>query len=329
MQTLDRPLRFEPYLRPMVWGGRRLGTLLGKELKTDGLYGESWEISDHPSHYTKVATGPWAPATLHELMATQREALLGSAAVTHATFPWLVKFLDACDWLSVQVHPNEADVRRLLPGEGSKTEAWFILDAEPGSRVYAGLPPGIDEARLRRALSEGSVTSCLHQFEPRPGDCVFLPAGTVHAVGGGVLMAEVQQTSDATFRLYDWDRRDQEGNSRPLHVEQALASINWEMGPVQPTRVPGFGTSAARIHQELVRCRYFELEYLRTEGAITLPGESTLRVVIVLEGQGAWNSSGAQEGFRLGETWLIPAALGAIECRPESRVGMLISTLPG
>src|SRR5206468_7878875 len=122
-------------------------------------------------------------------------------------------------------------------GEGSKTEAWFVLEAQPGSRIYAGLLPGVDEHCLRAASAAGTVAHCLHCFTPRPGDCVFLPAGTVHAVGGGVLIAEIQQTSDATFRLFDWNRKDAQGNSRQLHIEESLASIHWGQGPVQPLRV--------------------------------------------------------------------------------------------
>ena len=178
------PLRFLPYLRPMVWGGRRLGDVLGKPLPGKEPYGESWEISDHALHHSEVATGPWAGRTLRQLMEQECAVLLGAAASQHAVFPWLVKFLDACDWLSVQVHPDEESVRRLWPGEGSKTEAWFVLEAAPESRIYAGLLPGIDEPRLREALATQSVADCLHHFEPHPGDCVFLPAGTVHAVGG-------------------------------------------------------------------------------------------------------------------------------------------------
>src|SRR5262249_19325002 len=151
-----------------------------------------------------------------------------------AVFPWLVKYLDARDWLSVQVHPDDEAVRRLWPGEGGKTEAWFVLAAAPESKIYAGLLPGVDEPALRKALATGTVADCLHQFRPRPGDCLFLPAGTVHAVGGGVLLAEVQQTSDATFRLFDWNRVDAQGRPRSLHVEQALACINWRQGPVLP-----------------------------------------------------------------------------------------------
>jgi mannose-6-phosphate isomerase len=223
----------------MVWGGRRLEEDLGKVLPTNDLYGESWEISDHSLHRSIVTAGPAKGQTLRQLMETEREPLLGAAAARHPVFPWLLKFLDARDWLSVQVHPDDEAARKLWPGEAGKTEAWFVLDAEPGSKIYAGLLPGVDEAGLRQALAAGTIVECLHAIEPRPGDCLFLPAGTVHAVGGGVLLAEVQQTSDATFRLFDWDRRDSEGKSRKLHVEEALASIDWQRGPVRPVRMPG------------------------------------------------------------------------------------------
>ena len=241
--SVDTPVRFEPFLRPMVWGGRRLGEVFGKPLAAAERYGESWELSDHPRHYSRIATGPERGRALRELMEQHGDALLGDRARDQHRFPWLVKFLDACDWLSVQVHPDEKAVRELWPGEGSKTEAWFILDAQPGCRVYAGLRPGVNEPTLRAALETGRVVECLHSFVPRPGDCVFLPAGTVHAVGGGVLMAEVQQTSDATFRLFDWNRKDAQGKSRPLHIREALACIDWSRGPVEPVHAARFAAS--------------------------------------------------------------------------------------
>jgi mannose-6-phosphate isomerase len=258
-------------------------------------------------------------------MQTQKQALLGAA--DYDVFPWLIKFLDACDRLSVQVHPNEAAVRRLLPGEGSKTEAWFVVDAQPGSRVYAGLRPGVDEKRLRQALADGSVTSCLHHFEPKPGQCVFLPAGTVHAVGGGVLFAEVQQTSDATFRLYDWDRRDSQGKSRPLHIEHSFASINWNQGAVEPIQIRDYDRDLA-IDQELVRCPYFELRYLRSRENFVVGGRGRLQVIIVLNGQGTWRTGNAEDTMKRGEAWVVPAALPSVGIAPDSRLDLLISTLP-
>jgi mannose-6-phosphate isomerase len=335
--AVNAPLRFESYLRPMVWGGRQLGEVLGKPLPNGGTYGEAWEISDHPSHASIVAYGPYKGQTLRQLMEQQPAALLGAAASRYQRFPWLVKLLDAWDWLSVQVHPNERDVARLWPGEGSKTEAWFVLAAAPGSRVCAGLLPGVDEQGLRKALREGTVGDCLHQFSPRPGDCVFLPAGTVHAVGGGVLMAEVQQTSDATFRLFDWNRRDARGQMRQLHIEEALACINWNSGPVHPIRArnyPGRADSpprqpiSASSHQRLVDCSYFTLEYLQYSEPFTCGGTGILQVLLVLHGRGRLETGEGVWQLTPGDTLLLPATLDAITCRPEGDLGLLSSTLP-
>ncbi len=329
---MNFPLRFEPHLRPLVWGGRRLGEVLGKPLPTDAAYGEAWEISDHASHHSVVIGGPRRGHTLRRLMEEDRRALLGGAAETHAVFPWLVKLLDAWDWLSVQVHPPEQHVGRLWPGENSKTEAWFVLAAAPESRVYAGLLPGVDERKLRKALEAGTVAECLHQFRPRPGDCVFLPSGTVHAVGGGVLMAEVQQTSDATFRLFDWNRVDAQGRRRQLHVEQALACINWSAGPVHPLRAAGYPAegeaSSIPVRQELVRCSYFILDYVRDTRPFAVGGTGHMQVLMVLHGGGELQTDEGPVSLRPGDSLLLPAALEALECRPADTLGILLSTLP-
>jgi mannose-6-phosphate isomerase len=331
---MNYPLRFLPFLRPMVWGGRRLGEVLGKQLPTDDSYGESWELSDHASHQSVVANGPSAGKTLRQLMEQDRTALLGSAADKHRLFPWLVKFLDARDWLSVQVHPDDKAVQRLWPGEGGKTEAWFVLAAEPGSRVYAGLLPGVDEPRLRKALAAGTVADCLHQFVPRPGDCVFLAAGTVHAVGGGVLLAEVQQTSDATFRLFDWNRRDASGKARALHVEEAMACIDWHRGPVQPIRAEDYAATVDRpVHQgrerkTLVACAHFRLEYLQASEPFACGGEERLQVLIVVGGDGRLAMEAGDEELKLGQVWLLPASMPARWCRPGAGLRTLLCTLP-
>lgn len=314
----------------MVWGGQRLGTHLGKHLPGAEAYGESWEISDHPLHLSRIASGPEKGRTLRELMESESVALLGAAAASHHQFPLLVKFLDACGWLSVQVHPDERAVRQLLPGEASKTEAWFVLDAQPGSRIYAGLQPGMTEHRMRSALQTGSVSDCLHSFTPRPGDCVFLRAGTVHAVGGGVLMAEVQQTSDATFRLFDWNR-DAHGKPRELHIEQALASMHWDQGPVEPKHVDAFtepepGARPAR--QVLVSCSYFTLEYVQSRETLPFVSEGRLQVVIVVRGQGHWRTASGEEPVSVGQAWLLPAALQRVACQPEPLLGAIVCTFP-
>lgn len=334
MPTLASPLRFEPFLRPVVWGGRRLATLLGKHLPFQENYGESWEISDHPSHRTRVAEGPLAGLDLRGLMERHGVDLLGRSVPSTTVFPWLVKFLDARDWLSIQVHPDDAAAQRLWPGEGGKTEAWFILDAAPGSRIWAGLKAGVNPPRLKKALQDGTVVDCLHSFTPRPGQCVFLPAGTIHAVGGGVLLAEIQQTSDATFRLFDWNRTDAHGRPRTLHIEQGLAAIDWARGPVEPVEATGFpGLDEARwpgpvpdSSTPLVRCPYFDLDYVQGAMDLVLKTSGTFMALIVLAGSGRFSTG---EACSKGQTWLLPASLGAVTLHAD-RNGLcaLTATLP-
>jgi mannose-6-phosphate isomerase len=328
---LDAPLRFTPFLRPIVWGGRRLASHLGKMLPSGDAYGESWEISDHAAHHSVVARGRWAGSTLRHLMEQHRDALLGSAAANCPRFPWLIKFLDACDWLSVQVHPDESAVARLGLPDGSKTEAWFIIDALPGSRIYAGLLPGVNESSLRAAVAAGKVIECLASFEPAKGDCVFLPAGTVHAVGGGVLFAEVQQTSDVTFRLFDWNRSDALGRQRQLHVEEAMACIHWRQEPIVPVRAEPFATgavSAVSFSQPLVRCHAFHLDYLQFTGTTSCDATSGLRALIVLAGRGRLVFPGGAEEVMSGQVWLFPAALATAQCRADETMHCLLSSLP-
>jgi mannose-6-phosphate isomerase len=322
---MNAPLLFQPYLRPLVWGGRRLAEL-GKRLPDDAPYGESWEVSDHPSHRTVVAEGPLAGRSVRELMEGRRRELLGPAADAYSIFPWLIKYLDARDWLSVQVHPDDAAAARLWPGESGKTEVWFILDARPGSRVYAGLLPGVDEAALRGALARGTAAECLFRFEPRPGDCLFFPAGTVHAVGGGVMLTEVQQTSDATFRLYDWGRVDAQGRPRTLHVEQALASIDWSAGPVRPVRADGYPDAAPR-RQRLAECRYFQAEYVCQREPFTVGGAGRLQALLVLHGRGRLQGPGRAE-LTAGDTLVLPASMAARTCAPDGPLALLLATLP-
>jgi mannose-6-phosphate isomerase len=327
---MDLPLRFESFLRPMPWGGRNLETRLGKRLPTTENYGESWEVSDHPLHRSIAATGPHAGQSLQSLMATERTALLGKRAKDHKCFPWLVKFLDASDWLSVQVHPDEQAVRHLCQGEGSKTEAWLILDAHLESRIYAGLQPGVNENKLRQAIKDGTVLNCLHSFQPQPGDFIFLPAGTVHAVGGGVLFAEIQETSDATFRLFDWNRRDAEGRPRKLHVDEAIASIHWDSGPLKSVHCLGFpGSSeappkAGLYRQQLTSCPYFGLEYIRATEAFECAGENRLELLVVLDGRGSLASSEVQKG----QTWVLPASMPKSWCEPATTMHIWRAAIP-
>ncbi|MFM8890072.1 MAG: type I phosphomannose isomerase catalytic subunit, partial [Planctomycetia bacterium] len=211
------PLLLAPRYRRYLWGGRRFASVLGRPLPPGDDYAESWELVDHGDDQSVVAAGPLAGATLGDLVRTHGHELLGRHAPL-SRFPLLFKFLDACRDLSVQVHPDDARAARLSPPDLGKTEAWYVIDAAPGSRIYAGLRPGTDRDALAAALRAGRCEEVLHSFEPRAGDCVFIPAGTVHAIGAGLVVAEIQESSDVTYRLFDWNRTGPDGRPRPLHL---------------------------------------------------------------------------------------------------------------
>jgi mannose-6-phosphate isomerase len=215
------PLQFRPILKRLRWGGRRLGTLLGKSIGEHSDYAESWEIADLGGDQTSVIGGSYQGWTLHRLVETHGPALLGLQS-TADHFPLLVKFLDAHDRLSVQVHPNDEQARGLGRGSRGKTEAWVVLFAEPRARLYTGLKAGVGRAAFIGSLEAGRIEQCLHGYEVRAGDCVFVPAGTVHTIGEGVVLAEIQQTSNTTYRIDDWGRLDPDGKPRTLHREEDL-----------------------------------------------------------------------------------------------------------
>lgn len=272
------PLTFEPYLRPQVWGNRRLATELRRALPPEGRFGESWEISSHPLHVSRVADGDFAGRPINELWDNHREDLAGPGFEAVPQFPLLVKYLDCDDNLSVQVHPDDAQARAAGHACG-KSEAWYVLEADPTARIYAGFKPGVTRAEVERRLDDGSLVECLNVFTPQRGDSFYIPAGTVHALGGGLLVAEIQQPSDVTYRLYDWDRVGSDGRRRELHREQALAAINWNAPTVQPVRCSG-----SRHFETMVQCPYFRLDRWELQHAEAAPVAGPA-VVLVVEGE--------------------------------------------
>lgn len=298
------PLRFRPLLKQTIWGGRRLGNLLGKSIGHESNYAESWEVVDHGDDQSVVENGPLAGKSLAELIAEDPAWLLGEPA-TSRRFPLLLKYLDCHRVLSVQVHPDDAYGATLPQPDLGKTEAWYIVAAEPESLIYAGLRPGVDRAALEKAVAAGQTDSVLHSFSPRPGDCVFIPAGTVHALGAGLVVAEIQQSSDTTFRLFDWNRVDSQGNSRPLHVEQALDVIDYDSGPVQPQH--DGGTAAGRW-QRLVECDKFVLSLLNS-GAGQLGGDRKFHLVTVPRGRAELQTGDQSLALETGQSVLLPAAI--------------------
>ena len=317
------PLRFQPIFRRYVWGGRRLKDLLGKETGTDETCAESWEIVDHGQDQSVVLAGALAGSTLHDIVAEQGKELFGRHH-PQSRFPLLLKFLDSQTNLSVQVHPDDGQAARLDPPDLGKTEAWIILHADPEARVYAGLKPGVRREELAQAIAAGTTEACLHSFHPAIGDCVFLPAGTVHALGAGILMAEIQQSSDTTFRLFDWNRVDKDGNSRPLHVDEALELIDFEAGAVAPRIPQPLSPTANR----LVGCDKFVLDRYEIDARTVLPDQQSCRLLAVLSGSVTVARDPSGQELRMGQTVLLPACLGEVTIDTSADATMLVISLP-
>jgi mannose-6-phosphate isomerase len=318
------PFRFDPIYRRYVWGGRRLATMLGKELGEGDHYAESWEVVDHGQDQSRVAAGPLQGVTLHEIVRMHGRELFGRHAA-QPQFPLLFKFLDAHQNLSVQVHPNNEQAARLQPPDLGKTEAWVVLHADPGSLIYAGLSPGCNRAALERAVQQGAMESCLHRFHPQPGDCVFIPAGTVHALGGGLVVAEIQQASDTTYRLYDWDRLGPDGKSRPLHVKEALETVDYRRGPVSP-QTPR-ATDVPHV-ERLVQCEQFVLDRWKIQSTVPVGGDNRFHLLAVLAGEVSVEGDCGGAPLRKGQTLLLPAASGPTLATPTDSVVLLDMYLP-
>ena len=322
------PLRFEPIYQYRLWGGRRLAGLLTAPLPGDGPIGEAWVLSDRDDHPSRVANGPLTGRTIGELLEQSREQLLGKLARRFHRFPLLLKFLDAREMLSVQVHPADAHTDLPPAGETGKTEAWVVLEAGPESRIYAGLKPGAAADDLRLALTNGTVADQLACFTPKPGDGVFIPAGTVHALGGGVVVFEVQQNSDVTFRLYDWGHVDAKtGQPRALQVEQALDCINFAEAAGGPV-VPVVEAATPVERERLFDCKYFRLWRLRGQSAFTVGAAGVPSILICIEGAGQVEHGGATYAVGKGDVWLLPAVAGACAFQPRGAVSVLQLAIP-
>jgi mannose-6-phosphate isomerase len=312
---LSSPIVFEPLFMERVWGGRRLESLYGKRLPQTIRVGESWEIVDRPEAQSVVHEGPLRGATLHELWTTQRESVFGSDLPESERFPLLCKMIDAQDRLSVQVHPP-ASVAPILGGE-PKTEMWYVLDALLGSDLYAGLKPGVTRDSFERALAEGVVADQIHHLPVRKGDAIFIPSGRIHAIGGGNIIVEVQQNSDTTYRVFDWNRMGVDGRPRDLHVEASLVSINFddiEPGLARP--------SPAGVISE---CEYFCVEKIVLDQACHADGGDRFAIFTVVGGRVA---IGDRE-FGVGSFFLVPPVIAYHElCPVDGPATVLRTTIP-
>jgi mannose-6-phosphate isomerase len=321
------PLRFEPILRQLIWGGRRLGTLLHKPIGEANDYAESWELSDYRDAVSVVNEGELTGTTLRELVQFRGREVLGPGLSGRNQFPLLVKFIDAREVLSVQVHPDDEKGKRLA-GDNGKTETWVIVDAEPGSLIYSGLRPGVTREQFAAAIETGQVEPLLHRFPARPGDCIMIEAGTVHAIGAGVLLAEIQQMSDATFRVFDWGRVGADGRPRALHVREALESTDFARGPVNPLIPALETTSEGNVHERLSRCPYFALDRWRLSRPAVLGCDDKFTILMGMEGRAEVRHEGQGVRFAFGETLLLPAAAGPREIIPDGEAVVLTCVVP-
>jgi len=321
------PLRFKPIYQYRPWGGRRLANLLSLPLPADGPIGEAWLLSDREDHPSLVADGPLKGKTIGELLKQSSEDLLGNLATHYTRFPLLLKFLDVQGRLSVQVHPSDA-YKELIPvGDTGKTEAWVVMEKGDEARIYAGLKPDTTRDALQQATTTGTVPDLLASFAPRVGDGVFIRAGTVHSLSD-VVVFEVQENSDVTFRLYDWDQIDPKtGQRRPLQIEQAMDCINFKQEIIGPV-VPQIHDAKPLPWERLIHCDHFGVWRLTEEFPFMAGAAGTCLVLVCLEGRADLEFDGLDYPCAEGDVLLLPAAVGACSCRPNGTVTVLEISLP-
>jgi mannose-6-phosphate isomerase len=313
MARLNSPLTFEPIFQERIWGGRKLEELFGKKLPAGKRIGESWEIVDRLEAQSVVRNGPLRGKTLHQLWMEHRQAIFGDIPDV-SCFPLLIKLLDAREKLSLQVHPPEK-IAIKLRGE-PKTEFWYVAAAEPGAELLVGFRHQLTREQLEDALHQGSLADHVHNVPVREGDAIFLPAGRFHAVGAGNLLVEIQQNSDTTYRLFDWNRRDENGKPRTLHIEQAVASI--DLDDLEPQLIEPKGDL-------LVRHELFEIQKWNLNASRELVPPGKFAIVCCLTGK----LRCGKINFLPGEFLLLPAQIENRKVEPISReTSLLRVTIP-
>ena len=316
--------KFQPILKSTIWGGEKIVPY--KHIASDQKQvGESWELSGVKGNESVVAGGPEAGTTLPGLIARHGAALLGKANAARfgQEFPLLIKFIDARQDLSIQVHPNDALAWERHKSKG-KTEMWYVVDADKGARLRSGFAKQVTPAQYEASVADNTITDLLAEYEIHPGDLFFLPAGRVHSIGAGAFIAEIQQTSDITYRIYDFNRKDADGNTRELHTELAKGAIDYTVLPDYRTHYE----PAQDTRVELVSCPYFttSLYDLTRPETLDLASLDSFVVAICIEGRGTLtDDSGAAVPVHQGETVLIPASARSLAFTPDGGMKILTS----
>jgi len=311
------PLRFSPVYKDYLWGGSRIPKLYHRT-QPDGICAESWEISTHPDGATTIVNGPLAGKTLGELLPEHQTEMLGTR-VKGDDFPLLIKLIDAREKLSVQVHPNDANAA--ATGGDPKTEMWYFLEGDSSGKIYCGLKPGIGKEDFLKAVEDKTFTDILQPVPVQKGAAVFVPGGRVHAIGSGCLILEIQQNSNATYRLYDWGRTGADGRPRDLHIDKALRVIDWENNDDPRCEING---------TTIKSCDYFQLDRFELDAGRIFPtlGKS-FHALFIPEGSGIIHWDGGEEELSAGQSWLIPAGLGEYEIIPDrAPLTLLCVTVP-
>lgn len=320
------PFKFVPVYMDYIWGGRSL-IKFGKDLD-EGKTAESWELSCHPDGVSIINNGKYKGNTLISMLDTYSNEIAGDLPESKSTsFPLLIKLIDANDKLSVQVHPDD-EFAQIHEGELGKNEMWYILDAKPDAKLIYGLKPGVTREVFENAVKENSLQDCLNYIEVKAGDFINIPAGMVHAIGEGIVLAEIQQNSNTTYRIYDYDRKDSKGNTRPLHLEKALQVINFQ-GNNSNLLYKGleYKTSIEASLKMLVANKYFCVEEYRVFSYVEQNTNHTqFHAYVCIEGQGNITYDDGYVSLAKGETVLVPASIG--KYRIEGEVVLLKTYVP-
>lgn len=318
------PLKFEPILKTIVWGGEKIAPYKGIETEQKHI-GESWELSGVAGNESVVADGPLKGKTIAQLVKEYKADLVGKHVYenTGDEFPLLIKFIDALSDLSIQVHPNDELAAKRHNGSKGKTEMWYVVDAEPGAHLLSGLTEKITPEQYAAKVADGTITDVLARYEVHPGDVFFLPAGRIHAICGGCFIAEIQQTSNITYRIYDYGRLGLDGKPREVHTELAKDAIDYTVYPDYRTHYE----PRQNEEQEVVSCKYFTTSIydLTLPYAKDLSEIDSFLVVMCLTGNGAIEVDGEEVSVHQGETVLIPAAADDICFVPDGSMKVLTS----
>jgi mannose-6-phosphate isomerase len=321
------PLKFDPIYQYRIWGGRRLQHLLSKPLPPHDPIGEAWILSDRDDHPSIVNNGALSGKSIKEIVKHSAEKLMGPLAEKFERFPLLLKFLDCKEVLSVQVHPSDQQAKYIPKGEHGKTESWVVLETGNNARIYAGLRPGTTATGLTEKLKEHNVADDLASFKPKTGESVLIKAGTVHTLGD-VVVFEVQENSDVTYRLYDWDRIDEKtGKPRDLQVAESLACIDYrqtDIGPVKPVSL----SDGPEVRELLVEDEHFKVMRHTGYAPFMVGKDNTPRILVGVEGEGELEYQNELYSFKKGEVMLLPASVGSCPFVPKNKMILLEVVLP-